>query len=99
MVEIPQPEPPPVAAIIRRATLYGAGLGVIAGLIDRAVLGDSAGEVAAIERWRNFILVGAAVGLLLGAAFAWITWRGYRLQVAGFRKESERTNATSPPAT
>jgi hypothetical protein len=78
MVEIPQPEPPPVAAIVRRAALYGAALGIIAGLIDRTVIGESVSEIAAIERWRNFILVGAAVGLLLGAAFAWIARRGFR---------------------
>jgi hypothetical protein len=95
---MPEPTPlaPPIGPIIRRATLYGAGLGLIAGLFDRAVLGESAGEVAAIERWRSFILIGAAIGLLLGAAFAWFVRKVFRVQVSGFRKPSDESPPPEP---
>ncbi|WP_166831222.1 hypothetical protein [Thalassoroseus pseudoceratinae] len=78
MPEISTEHPPPRAPIIRRTGLYGAALGVIVGLIDRTIRGASVEEVAAIVRWRNFILVGTVIGILAGILLAWAVrayWR------------------------
>lgn len=71
MPEISTEHPPPWAPIIRRTGLYGAALGVIVGLIDRTIRGADVPEVAAIIRWRNFILVGTAIGIVAGILLAW----------------------------
>ncbi len=86
MPEISTEHPPPWAPIIRRTGLYGAALGVIVGLIDRTIRGADVPEVAAIVRWRNFILVGTGIGILAGILLAW----GVRTY---WRKVVEEANA------
>ena len=71
MPEISTEHPPPWAPIIRRTGLYGAALGVIVGLVDRTIRGADVEEVAAIVRWRNFILMGTGIGILAGILLAW----------------------------
>lgn len=66
------PQPLPVAFFLKRGTLIGAGLGMLAGLILLAIAGTGPDEeIASIVVWRNCILIGAAIGLFAGGALAW----------------------------
>lgn len=66
------PQPLPVSFFLKRGTLIGAGLGMLAGLIILAIAGTGPDEeIASIVFWRNCILVGAAIGLFAGGALAW----------------------------
>lgn len=61
-----------VSFFLKRGTLLGAALGMLAGLIYLSLAGaESSSEVASIIIWRNCILIGAAIGLGLGGAAAW----------------------------
>ncbi len=62
----------PVSFFLKRGTLFGAGLGMLGGLIDLSFAeGKPTAEVASIFYWRNCILIGAACGLILGGIIAW----------------------------
>lgn len=72
------PPPPPWGMIVKRSVLYGTAVGLIAGLVERAIRGDIGGEVAAIVRWRQFLIAGAVIGGVCGAAMAVLTRRIWR---------------------
>jgi hypothetical protein len=55
--------------LLKRGTLFGAALGMLAGLVLLSI--RPAGEVASIIFWRNCILIGAAAGLFFGAIASW----------------------------
>jgi hypothetical protein len=65
----PKREELTLAFLVKRGTLFGAALGMLAGLVLLSI--KPAGEVASIIFWRNCILIGAAAGLLLGAIASW----------------------------
>lgn len=58
-------EPKTSIYFLRRGTLYGAAVGMLLGLAAVAVEGYV--EREAIVTWRNWILGGALVGLVVGA--------------------------------
>jgi hypothetical protein len=61
----------PTSFILKRGTLFGAGLGMLAGLICLSLFDvKPSGEVGSIVLWRNCILIGAAAGLILSAIVA-----------------------------
>ncbi len=67
-----RPNDLPVSFVLKRGTLFGAGLGMLAGLIYLAAAGTNAGRTtASIVLWRNLILIGAAAGFALAALVAW----------------------------
>ena len=88
------PEPsarPPlsVSFLLKRGTLMGAALGLLAGLIALGVTGiDPAKQVAAIVFWRNVILIGAACGFLSGGIAAIFCGRGKGTKAT--KEQSER---------
>lgn len=67
--ENPVPSLPPV----KRYALYGAALGMLAGLLYLA--GTSAAPQREVVIWRNFILAGCFIGLLCGAGVAFVAHR------------------------
>ena len=72
MREPAHPTELPVSFLLKRGTLFGAGLGMLAGLVYLAMTGtDSNGTTAGIVLWRNLILIGAGAGFIVGAIVAW----------------------------
>ncbi len=72
MQESVHPRDLPVSFVLKRGTLFGAGLGMLAGLIYLAMTGTPPGaNSASIVLWRNLILIGAAAGFLLAVLVAW----------------------------
>jgi hypothetical protein len=69
---MPEQEPPATAFLLKRGTLIGAALGMLAGLILLGIRGVTAeSEIASIILWRNCILAGALAGFLCGGVFAY----------------------------
>ena len=59
-------DPPRLGFVAKRGLLYGAALGMLAGLVYEAAIGAAPAHPVIV--WRNFILAGAALGLILGFA-------------------------------
>ena len=76
------PARPTFVNCLRRGMLYGAALGLLLGLVNVGFQG--LGEREAIVYWRDWILGGAAVGLLCGVA------RGVQLRYDTRRATVER---------
>ena len=56
--------PPKLSFVAKRGLLYGAALGMLAGLVYEATVGAAPAHPVVV--WRNFILAGALLGLILG---------------------------------
>ena len=60
-----------ISFLLKRGTLIGAALGMLAGMIVLAIQGVAADqEISSIIIWRNCILIGAGIGFISGA-LAW----------------------------
>lgn len=59
-------DPPKLSFFAKRGLLYGAALGMLAGLVHEATLGAAPAHPVVV--WRNFILAGAMLGLIVGFA-------------------------------
>lgn len=65
--------PPKLSLVAKRGLLYGAALGMLAGLVYEATVGAAPAHPVVV--WRNFILAGALFGLIAGFAFGLIIRR------------------------
>ena len=61
-----QHTPPKLSFVAKRGLLYGAALGMLAGLVYEATVGAAPAHPVVV--WRNFILAGALLGLIAGFA-------------------------------
>ena len=59
-------DPPKLSVFAKRGLLYGAALGMLAGLVYEATVGAAPAHPVVV--WRNFILAGALLGLIVGFA-------------------------------
>lgn len=83
----PPTGPPPISFFLKRGTLMGAALGMLAGMVYLAIVGVAPdAEVSSIIIWRNYILIGAALGLLLGGGVGW--W---------VRSRKDKSNCSTEP--
>lgn len=57
---------PELSFFAKRGLLYGAALGMLAGLVYEATVGAAPAHPVIV--WRNFILAGALLGLIVGFA-------------------------------
>lgn len=67
-------ETPRLSVFVKRGILYGAAIGMLAGLAYEAIIGAEPAHPIII--WRNFILAGAFLGLVVGLAVGLVLRRG-----------------------